>query len=153
MANTYSQIYLQFIFAVKHRQALINPEIKEPIEKYMCSIASNNMCKPLSIYCNPDHTHFLIGMKPSISCSSIVQKIKSTSSHFINQNQLIKSHFEWQTGYGVFSYSKSEIHRVCNYIEKQHEHHRKVPFREEYVGFLKTFCVDYDDTYLFDWLL
>jgi REP element-mobilizing transposase RayT len=153
MSNTYSQIYLQFVFAVKHRQALITPDIRVPIEKYMCSVASKNMCKPLSIYCNPDHTHLFVNMKPGISCSTVVQKIKSTSSHFINESQLIKSHFEWQSGYGAFSYGKSQVNDVCKYIANQHKHHNKIAFREEYVDLLKAFCVDYDDTYLFDWLL
>ncbi|MDD4427902.1 MAG: IS200/IS605 family transposase [Paludibacter sp.] len=152
MANTYTQLYVQLVFAVKNRESLIRPEIKSRVEQYMSSITQNHKCKPLSIFCNQDHTHLLLSMKPDVSCSSIVQKIKSATSLFINSNQLIRTHFEWQTGFGAFSYGKSQVDAVCKYILNQETHHKKVSFREEYMELLKAFEVEYQDSYLFEWL-
>jgi REP element-mobilizing transposase RayT len=140
------------VFAVKYRHSLISPVNKPRIEQYICGIASNMGCNPISIYCNPDHVHLFVSIKPKISCSEAVQKIKSCTTHFINKNKLMTNHFEWQTGFGVFSYGKSQTNAVCKYIENQVEHHRKVCFREEYLAFLKAFEVEYDEQYLFDWL-
>ncbi|MDO9635172.1 MAG: IS200/IS605 family transposase [Paludibacter sp.] len=152
MANTYTQLYVQLVFAVKHREALITPEIKNRVEQYICSIASNHKCKPISVFCNPDHTHLFLSMKPDVTCSSIVQKIKSSTSLFINNNHLAKTHFEWQTGFGAFSYAKSQTDAVCKYIMNQEAHHKKVFFREEYMKMLKAFEVEYKEDYLFEWL-
>jgi REP element-mobilizing transposase RayT len=152
MANTYAQLYPQLVFAVKHRQVLILPEIKTRIEQYICGIAANCDCKPLAIYCNPDHTHLFVSMKPKISCSEAMQIIKSSSSLFINQNNLTETHFEWQTGFGAFSYSKSQTDAVCQYIWNQKKHHEQVSFKDEYLTILQKAGVDYDDRYLFDWL-
>ena len=153
MANTYSQLYIQLIFAVKHRQSLVTPEIKSRVEQYICGIAGNNHCKPISIYCNPDHVHLFVSMKPKVSCSEVVQKIKSGTSLFINQNQLLPYHFEWQTGFGAFSYGKSQKNAVCQYIQNQQTHHEKVSFRDEYIALLKVFEIEYDERYIFDRLL
>ncbi|MDR1938917.1 MAG: IS200/IS605 family transposase [Tannerellaceae bacterium] len=153
MANTYSQLYVQMIFAVKYRHSLISSENKSRIEQYICGVASNIDCKPLSIYCNPDHVHLFVSMKPKISCSEAIQKIKSSTTLFINRNGLMKNHFEWQTGFGVFSYGKSQTDAVCNYIKNQGEHHRHTTFREEYIALLKAFEVEYDEKYLFDFSL
>ena len=150
MANTYSQLYVQMIFAVKYRQSLITWETKSRIEQYICGIAANNHCKPISIYCNPDHVHLFVSMKPKVSCSEVVQRIKSGTSLFINQNHLLANHFEWQTGFGAFSYGKSQTDAVCKYIQNQSEHHKKVSFRDEYFAFLKAFEVEYDTKYLFN---
>ena len=152
MANTYSQLYVQMIFAVKHRQSQIIPENKSRIEQYICGTASNIGCNPLSIYCNPDHVHLFVSTIPNISCSTTIQKIKSSVSQFINTNHLTQSHFEWQTGFGAFSYGKSQIDAVCKYILNQQAHHKKVSFKEEYIALLKAFDVKYDEKYLFDWL-
>ena len=152
MANTYSQLYVQIVFAVKYRQSLITPEAKSRIEQYICGIAANNHCKPFSIYCNPDHTHLFVSMKPKVSCSEVVQRIKSGTSSFINQNHLLPYHFEWQTGFGAFSYGKSQTDAVCKYIQNQSNHHKKVSFRNEYIALLKAFEVEHDDQFLFDWL-
>jgi REP element-mobilizing transposase RayT len=131
MANTYTQL----VFAVKHRQALIMPDSNPRIEQYMCGIVSNCECKTYAIYCNPDHTHLFVSMKPKISCSELVQKVKSSTSLFINENRLTETHFEWQVGFGAFSYGRSQIDDVCKYILNQKAHHEKVPYFLPYVNF------------------
>jgi len=152
MANSYTQLYVQIVFAVKNRQSLIIPKVKDKIEKYICGIASNIKCKPISIYCNPDHVHLLVSVKSTVSISNAIRDIKSFSSRYINENRLTKEHFEWQTGYGAFSYGQSQVEIVKNYIANQYNHHEKQNFREEYLAFLDAFQIDYDSSYLFDWL-
>lgn len=153
MANTYTQLYIQLIFAVKHQQAVIHENNRERIEKYICGITKNLNCKPISIYCNPNHIHLLLSVHPSICLSAAVRDIKSFSSRFINENQLVGGHFKWQRGYGAFSYSQSQIEKVKNYIANQKEHHRKITFKEEYISLLKAFEIEYDEKYVFDWLI
>jgi len=119
MANSYTQLYVQMVFAVKNRQSLILPESRIKIEKYICGIASNIKCNPISIYCNPDHTHLLVSIKPVNCVANAIRDIKSFSSRYINENRLSKNHFEWQTGYGAFSYGQSQIDKVKAYIGNQ----------------------------------
>ena len=152
MANSFSQLYVQVVFSVKNRQSLILSENRIKIEKYICGIASNVKCKPISIYCNPDHTHLLASIKPVSCVSDIIRDIKSFSSRYINENRLAKSHFEWQTGYGAFSYGQSQVEQVKAYIGNQYNHHKKMTFKDEYISLLKAFWIDYDDNYLFDWI-
>lgn len=151
MANTYTQIYVQIVFAVKGRQNLITENLREKVEKYMCGIVSNKKSKPLAIYCNPDHTHILIGLHPSVSVSDMARDIKANSSKWINENKWILGKFSWQEGFGAFTYSKSQIDNVVKYILNQQERHRKRIFKEEYLDFLKKFNVDYNEKYLFEY--
>lgn len=151
MANTYTQMYVQIVFTVQGRSNLISPKFRDELEKYICGIVSGNKCKPLAIYCNPDHTHILIGLHPTISASKIAEQIKSNSSKWINQRKLIVGKFNWQDGYGAFTYSKSQIDNVINYILNQPEHHKKQTFREEYLAFMEKFDIDFDPRYLFEW--
>ena len=150
MANTYSQLYIQFVFAVKHRQALITPNIKLRVEQYICGIVTNCECKPIALCCNPDHTHLFVSLKPKISCSELAQKVKGSTSHFINENGLTENHFEWQVGFGAFSYGKSQTDAVCHYINNQEKHHETLSFEEEYIALLKIFDIEYDRKYLFE---
>jgi putative transposase len=152
LANTYSQVYLHIVFAVKGRQNLISAGIREELHKYITGIVTNRDQKLLSIFCMPDHTHILIGLKPSINISDFVRDIKAGSSKFINEKKLIKGRFNWQEGFGVFSYARSQIDTVIKYIQNQEKHHRKKTFKEEYVEFLKKFSVQYDEKYLFEWI-
>ena len=152
MANTYSQVYLHIVFAVKGRQNLIREEIREDLHKYITGIITNRDQKLLSIFCMPDHSHLLVGLKPSISISDLVRDIKAGSSKFINDKKLIKGKFSWQEGFGVFSYSRSQIENVIKYIQNQEKHHRKKSFKEEYIEFLEKFAVEYDVKYLFEWI-
>ncbi|MFH1050539.1 MAG: IS200/IS605 family transposase [bacterium] len=152
MPNTYTQIYLQIVFTVKNKQYLIPGEHREELQKYITGIIQNRENKLLSIYIMPDHTHILIGLNPSISISDLVRDIKAGSSKYINDNNWFKGKFHWQTGYGAFSYSKSQIDDVIKYILNQEQHHRKKTFREEYIEFLKKFEIEYDVQYLFEWI-
>jgi REP element-mobilizing transposase RayT len=152
MANTYSQIYIQIVFAVKGRENLIVENNRDELQKYISGIIQNRGQKLLSIFCMPNHTHILIGLKPSISVSDLVRDIKAGSSNFINEKKWVKGKFNWQEGFGAFSYSKSQIDNVINYILNQEEHHKKLSFKEEYLDFLKKFEVEYEEKYLFEWI-
>ena len=149
MANTYTQIYIQIVFAVRGRQNLIPQKNKEEIHKYITGIVSKRGQKMLAVNCMPDHTHVLVGIKPNINISDLTRDIKAASSKFIKEKFKINN-FEWQKGFGAFSYSHSHISNVIRYIKNQEEHHRKRNFKEEYYDFLKKFNVDFDEKYLFD---
>ena len=152
MPNTYSQIYIQIVFAVKGRQNLIPNQKREELQKFITGIVKKREQKLLSIYSMPDHIHLLIGLKPSISISDLVRDIKAGSSKFINDKHWVKGKFNWQQGFGAFSYSKSQIDNVIKYILNQREHHKKKTFKEEYIEFLKRFAIEYDEKYLFEWV-
>jgi len=152
MSNTYSQIFLHIIFAVKGRQSLISKKYSEDIRKYITGIVTNLNCKMIAINNMSDHIHLLIGLNPNISVSDLLEKIKSNSSKWINENRFLSGKFEWQKGYGVFSYSKSQIDNVIKYIENQENHHKKKTFREEYIEFLEKFGVEYNNKYLYEWI-
>jgi putative transposase len=152
MANTYTQLLVQIIFAVKGRQNLITETHREKIEKYICGIITHKKCKPLAIYCNPDHCHILIGVHPAYSISELARDIKAGSSKYINENKWIRGKFEWQEGYGAFTYSRSQLNVVVRYILNQPIHHRKKTFREEYIEFLELYQVDYHKNYVFDFM-
>ncbi|MBI5875725.1 MAG: IS200/IS605 family transposase [Deltaproteobacteria bacterium] len=152
MPNTYSQIYIQIVFAVQGRQNLIPKQHREELHKYITGIAQNREQKLLSVFCMPDHTHLLVGLKPAIAISDLARDIKAGSSNFINDKKWIYGKFNWQEGFGAFSYSRSQIDDVIQYILKQEEHHRKKTFKEEYVDFLKKFKIEYDEKYLFAWV-
>ena len=100
----------------------------------------------------PDHIQAFIGLRPSMAISDLVRDIKNNSSNFINEKKWTKDKFSWQEGYGVFTYSHSQIDAVYNYILHQEEHHKKKTFREEYLDFLKKFEIEYNAKYLFDWI-
>lgn len=152
MPNTYSQIYIHIVFAVKGRQNLIVRPHREELHKYITGIIQKREQKMLSIFSMPDHTHLLIGLKPSISISDLVRDIKTGSSNFINEKNWIQGKFSWQEGFGAFSYSRSQIDNIIKYILNQEEHHKKKTFKEEYIDFLNKFGIEYDNKYLFDWI-
>jgi len=149
MANTYTQLYIQIVFAVHRRKNAIQEEHRNAVEKYITGIVTNNQSKLLAIYCNPDHVHILIGLHPAISISHMARDVKASSSKWINEELLPGTGFRWQRGFGAFSYSKSQINRVARYIENQADHHRKTTFHDEYIKLLKRFDVNYEDQYLF----
>jgi putative transposase len=153
MANTYTQIHIHFVFAVKFRDGIIQSKWKEDLYKYMTGIIQNNNHKLLAINGMPDHIHILIGLRPAQSISDLIKEVKQSSSKWINQNKLTNRHFEWQEGYGAFSYSKSQIDQVVSYIQNQELHHIKKTFKEEYRGFLEKFEIDYDERFIFKELI
>ena len=149
MANTYTQIHIQFVFAVKYRDGLIHSSFKDELYQYITGIIKNNNHKLIAINGMPDHLHILIGMRPTQTISDLMQDIKGSSSKWINEKKFLKVKFEWQEGYGAFSYSKSHVDAVIDYIKNQEKHHASKTFREEYVGFLKLFEIEYDEKYIF----
>jgi REP element-mobilizing transposase RayT len=150
MADTFSQIYLQFVFSVKNRQSLISKEHKEELHKYLTRLVENRKAKMLAVHCMPDHVHIFVGFKPVLSISDFVKEIKVESNEFVNAKGWTKLKFAWQEGFGVFSYSHSHIDSVVKYILNQEEHHRKKSFQEEYKGFLEKFQIPYKSEYLFE---
>lgn len=152
MAGTFSQLYIQIVFALKGRENLISNQWKDDLHKYISGIIRGKEQKAIIMNGMPDHIHAFIGLKPSMSISDLVRDIKNNSSNFINDRSLVKGKFAWQEGYGAFSYSHSHIDSVYQYILNQETHHKKTTFREEYLEFLKRFEVEYDEQYLFDWL-
>lgn len=149
MANTFSQIYLQFVFAVQNRKSLVPRDHKEELHKYMTGLVQNRKAKMIAVHCMPDHTHLFVGFKPSVLISDFIKEIKVESNEFINQKGWVKGTFKWQQGYGVFSYSHSHIDRVAKYVLNQEQHHKKKTFRDEYIDLLQKFEIPYDEKYLF----
>lgn len=152
MANTYTQIYIQIVFAVKGRQNLIAADNREELHKFIKGIISNRGQKLFSVYAMPDHVHILVSISPSIVISDLVRDIKAGSSKFINDKKWINGKFNWQEGYGAFSYSKSSVDSVVKYILNQEDHHKKKKFKDEYLDLLNKFEIEYDEKYLFDWI-
>ena len=152
MAGTYSQIYIHIVFAVQGRYNLIPPSHKNELYKYITGIYRNNKQKLLAIGGMPDHIHIFYNHNPDMAISDLVRDVKAHSSRFINEKQWFPGKFNWQNGYGAFSYSISQIPNVITYIEKQEEHHAKHSFKEEYEGLLKIFNVPFEEKYLFDWI-
>ncbi len=153
MANTYHQIYLQVVFAVKFRNAIINKEISREIYSVIGNLINETECKTHIINGVSDHVHCLIGLKPVISVSDLLKSVKGKSSKFINDHSLTKNHFAWQDGFGVFSYGQSQVDKVYKYILNQEEHHKKQSFLDEYREFLRKFKIDYDEKYIFQELI
>ena len=149
MANTYTQLHIHLVFAVKYRAALIRKEWKGRLHQYITGIIQNNEHKMLQINSMPDHIHIFIGLRPHQAISALVQNVKSESSKWIKENRFCPSAFAWQQGFGAFSYSKTHVDNVIRYIQNQEAHHKKETFLEEYVRMLKAFKVDYDERYIF----
>ncbi|ACT96014.1 IS200/IS605 family transposase [Dyadobacter fermentans] len=149
MANMYSQVHLHFIFAPKYRQALIRPDWEIGLYKYITGIVEARKHKMIAINGMSDHLHMLVGFRTHQSIADLMQDVKADSSQWINVNRFCASRFEWQSGYGVFSYSKSQVPDVIRYIQTQKEHHRKMTFQEEYQAFLEKFEVKFDERYVF----
>jgi len=149
MANTYTQIYIQVVFAVKNRACLIQNKWKDELYKYITGIIQKNEHKLLQINGVQDHIHILIGLNPNQSISELLKYIKQDSSKWIKQKGFLKTRFSWQSGYGAFSYSKAQLPNVISYIQKQEEHHKKETFSEEYMKFLNEYKISFKKEYLF----
>lgn len=148
--GTFSQIYVQIVFAVKGRKSAIHPSWEEELFKYITGIVQGKEQKMIRINGMPDHIHMLVGIRPSCRISDLVREVKKASNAFINRKKFCRQKFEWQEGYGAFSYSHSALENVIAYIDNQKEHHRKKTFKEEYKGFLKKFNIVHNDDYLFE---
>lgn len=152
MPGTFSQIYIQIVFAVKGRQNLIGKHWKDELYKYISGIITNKGQKSIIVNGASDHVHIFVGLKPAMAISDLVRDIKNNSSNFINDKKFVKGKFSWQEGYGAFSYAHSQIEQVYNYILNQEEHHHKKTFKEEYLDFLQKFEIEYNEKYLFEWI-
>ena len=152
MPGTFSQIYIQIVFAVKGRENLISKSNQDELNKYIAGIIKGKEQKPIIVNGMSDHIHSFIGLRPVMAISDLVRDIKNNSSNFIKDKGWVKGKFSWQEGYGAFSYSHSDIENVYQYILKQEAHHKEKTFREEYIDLLKKFEVEYNEKYLFDWI-
>jgi len=152
MANTFSQIYVQVVFAVKGRQNLIRKPWRYELHKYIAGIITAKGQKSIIVNGVEDHVHCFVGLSPVLAVADLVRDIKNNSSRFVNERKLVPGKFQWQEGYGAFSYSHSQLEKVYDYILKQEEHHEKKSFKEEYLGFLNRFKIEYDEKYLFNWI-
>uniref|UniRef100_Q3ASF0 Probable transposase n=1 Tax=Chlorobium chlorochromatii (strain CaD3) TaxID=340177 RepID=Q3ASF0_CHLCH len=152
MAGTYSQIYIQYVFAVKGRENLLQKPWRDDVFKYIAGIIKGKNQKPIIVNGIEDHIHVFVGLKPSMSIADLVRDIKNNSSNFINEQKFLPRKFAWQEGYGVFSYAHSQIEYVYQYISKQEEHHKTKTFKNEYLEFLQKYEISYDEKYLFEWL-
>ena len=150
MANTYTQIYIMFVFSVKNRQNLIVEKYEPEIHKYISSIVKAHSQKLICINGTNDHLHILVSIKPNISISDLMKEVKANSSKWINEKKWFEEKFFWQKGFGAFSYSQSQLNNVINYINNQKEHHKSVSFKEEYKKLLNSFNINYNETYVFD---
>ena len=150
MPGTFSQIYIQYVFAVKGRNNFILPSFEEELYKYIAGIVKGKEQKPLAVNGMPDHIHILVGLKPSMRISDLIRDIKNNSSNFINDRGWLQHKFSWQEGYGAFSYSHSSFGNVIDYIKNQKNHHHKTSFREEYHLLLQKFELPFDEKYLFE---
>ncbi len=153
MANTYHQIYLQTIFAVKYREAVIEKDWQSQLFGVIGNLINDANCKIIIVNGVEDHVHCFLGLKPVVSVSDLMKTVKAKSSKYINDHSLTPKRFEWQEGYGVFSYSQSQVDKVYQYVLNQSLHHQKQTFREEYLGLLKKFEIDYDEQYIFQDLI
>jgi putative transposase len=149
MANTFTQIYIQTVFAVNGRDSLIRSDFKEELYKYITGIVRNNGSKLISINGMPDHIHILIGWKPSKALPDLVRDMKADSSNFINENKWVRGRFNWQEGYGAFSYGHSQLDTIIRYIQNQERHHKRKSFKHEYTSFLRKFDIVFDEKFVF----
>ena len=150
MANTYHQLYIHIVFSVKYRECLIPKDKKENLHKYITGIVKKKNCKLIAVNSRPDHIHIFVGLNPTISIANLVKDIKLSTNKLITENQWVKKTFKWQDGYGAFSYSKSHIEKVYNYILNQEKHHKKQTFKEEYINLLNEYGLQYDKKFVFD---
>jgi len=149
MANTYHQIRIQTVFAVKYREGLILPDFRQELFGYIGQVINNLGHKTLIVNGVSDHVHCYFGLHPKQALADLMREIKANSSHWINDQQFLRHRFEWQEGYGAFSYGKSQDNVVFNYVKNQEEHHKVTTFRDEYLRFLKKFEIDHDEKYIF----
>jgi putative transposase len=149
MANTYHQIYLQAVFAVKYRNAVLHKSWRSKVQGVIGNLINETGCKTIIVNGVEDHMHCFFGLRPAVSVSELMKTVKAKSSKYINDHNLTTERFEWQEGYGVFSYSQRDVDTVYKYIQHQEEHHKVQSFWEEYLELLKEFKVEYDEQYIF----
>jgi putative transposase len=153
MANSYHQIYLQMVFAVKYRQAVLDKTWRGTVQGVIGNLINETGCKTIIVNGVEDHIHCFVGLRPVVSVSELMKTVKAKSSKYINDHNLTKERFEWQPGYGVFSYRQRDVDQIYKYVQNQEEHHQKQSFRDEYLDLLKEFEIGYDEQYVFQELI
>ena len=153
MANTYHQMYIQAVFAVKYRKAVLHKDWRKDVFAVIGNLINETGCKTIIVNGIEDHVHCFLGLKPTISISELMKTVKAKSSKYINDNKFLLDRFEWQLGYGAFSYSQSHINRVYKYIENQEAHHNKESFKKEYLKYLEEYKIPFDERYIFEDLI
>ncbi|MCB0546268.1 MAG: IS200/IS605 family transposase [Phaeodactylibacter sp.] len=153
MANTYTQIYIHAVFAVKYRQALIHEDYSERLYHYMVKVIKSEGQIPLQVNGMPDHVHLAIRLRPNASISGLMRVVKSNSSRWINEQKFLPHEFRWQRGFGAFSYGQSQVNRLIQYIRNQKAHHARKSFKKEYLRLLRAFEIEFEEEYLFDWIM
>ena len=153
MANTYHQMYIQAVFAVKYRKAVLHKDWRKDVFAVIGNLINETGCKTIIVNGVEDHVHCFLGLKPTVSISELMKTVKAKSSKYINDNNFLLDRFEWQVGYGVFSYSQSHINRVYKYIENQETHHNKESFKKEYLKNLEEYKIPFDERYIFEDLI
>ena len=153
MANTYHQIYLQTVFAVKYRAAVLDKVWRSTVQGVIGNLINETGCKTIIVNGVEDHMHCFLGLRPAVSISELMKEVKAKSSKYINDHNLTKERFEWQPGYGVFSYRQRDVDQIYHYVKNQEGHHQKQSFNAEYLDLLKEFEVEYDEQYLFKELI
>ena len=152
MANTFTQMYVHIVFAVKNREAIITSQLEPQLYKMLVTILKNNGHTAIAIGGMSDHVHMFIGMAPKESLSHLVKELKVSTTAWVNGQHLLRGHFCWQEGYGAFTYSRSQIDAVADYVRNQKNHHAKISFRDEYLRMLQLFGVKYDERNVFQWI-
>lgn len=150
MGNTYHQVYIQTVFAVKYREAILHKEWRKEVFEVIGYFINETGCKTIIVNGIEDHVHCFLSLKPTVSISELMKRVKAKSSKYINDKKILHKHFEWQEGYGVFSHSYSQVKDVYRYVANQEEHHKKENFKNEYLNYLKKFNVPYDERYIFE---
>lgn len=150
MPNTYTQLRVQLVFAVKGREHLIPKQHRSQVEKFMTGVIQVRKHKLLAIYCMPDHVHIFFGLNPNQSIATLVNEVKTSTTKFIKKQEWMPFDFSWQKGYGAFSYSKSQTEGVVKYVLNQELHHQKRTFKEEYLDILRKSDINFDEQYLFE---
>jgi putative transposase len=150
--GVYTQMYVQLVFAVKYRSAVLTPDIRDQVFEYMSGILARLKHKSIIVNGVSSHVHILMGYNPTLSISDTVHDLKRGSSLFINEQRLTAGKFAWQEGFGGFTYSRSQLNDVYDYIQNQQKHHEKYSFKEEHIRFLDKFEIEYEERYLFDFL-
>jgi REP element-mobilizing transposase RayT len=153
MANTYHQIYLQAVFAVKYRRAVLDKIWRNKVQGVIGNLINETGSKTIIVNGVEDHMHCFIGLRPAVSLSELMKTVKAKSSLYINNHSLTSERFEWQEGYGVFSYRQRDVDMIYKYVQNQEDHHQKQSFRDEYLDLLKEFEVEYDEQYIFQELI
>ena len=151
MAGSFTQIYIQAVFAVKGRANLLKKPWREDVFKYISGIINNKGHKPIIVNGVQDHVHIFFGLKPAMAISDLIRDVKNNSSNFINENKWLRGKFSWQAGYGAFSYGHTQIQNVYDYIKNQEQHHQERTFQDEYLEFLAKYGLSYEQRFLFDW--